>query len=201
MAGGDNAAPARREAAGAEGRGNYSRFVSEGVANEVVDVLPKLIEQESGGRHRTESGELVESPVGALGETQLMPETMIQPGYGVRPLVDFSGLPADVRSEISRRRAMRDALPDKDPGRTAHQNAINDLIRPYVEDIPTSEYVRFAADYLDAMLREFNGDMSKALAAYNAGPGRVGKAVEGSGGDWLSAMPEETINYVRTVGN
>lgn len=178
----------------------YTPFLSEDVRPEVNNILPRLIQQESGGRQRTESGELIESPVGALGKTQLMPETMIQPGYNVRPLVRFTDLPSDVRSEISRRRAMRDALPEDDPGRAAQQNAINDLIRPFVEDIPVSEYVRFAGDYLDAMLDEYGEDMNKALAAYNAGPGRVNKALSENQNNWLSLLPEETRNYVRNVG-
>lgn len=47
-----------------------------------------LVMQESGGRHRDERGELIESPAGALGITQVTPPTAASPGFGVRPLQD-----------------------------------------------------------------------------------------------------------------
>ena len=52
--------------------------------------------------------------------------------------------------------------------------------------------LRFGAQYLRAMLREFNGDYGLALAAYNAGPGAVKKA---------GGIPPfaETQNYVSTI--
>ena len=71
-------------------------------------------------------------------------------------------------------------------------------IRP-LQNESEEEYRRFGRDYLQAMYREFNGDMTKALAAYNAGPGAVQKAVAKSGADWLSTMPKETQDYVPGV--
>lgn len=61
------------------------------------------------------------------------------------------------------------------------------------------EYIRFGKDYLRAMLSEFGGDYRQALAAYNAGPGVVKKAVEKHGSNWLSKMPDETKKYVEKV--
>lgn len=61
------------------------------------------------------------------------------------------------------------------------------------------EYLRFGRDYLTAMLGEFDGDTQKALAAYNAGPGAVKKAVSSHGANWLSAMPGETQAYVPSI--
>lgn len=71
-------------------------------------------------------------------------------------------------------------------------------VRPLRDD-SEAEHRRFASEYLNAMLRVFNGDKEKALAAYNAGPGRVQQAVRKHGGDWLKNMPEETRNYVPSV--
>lgn len=116
-------------------------------------LLDAVIQQESGGRHRTGAGGLTTSLAGARGIAQIMPGTGRDPGFGVRPLQDDS----------------------------------------------EAEHRRFAADYLDAMLREFGGDKSKALAAYNAGHGRVKGAVRRHGDDWLRHMPAETRNYVPSV--
>jgi len=62
------------------------------------------------------------------------------------------------------------------------------------------EYLRFGRDYLQAMIKEFDGDQTKALAAYNAGPGTVIDAVRAKGTDWLSVMPQETKDYVSKIG-
>lgn len=53
--------------------------------------------------------------------------------------------------------------------------------------------------YLQAKISEFDGDVVKGLAAYNAGASRVMSAVGSRGTDWLSAMPEETQQYVKTI--
>jgi hypothetical protein len=46
-----------------------------------------------------------------------------------------------------------------------------------------------AARHMKQYLREYGGDWSKALTAYNAGPGAVGRA----------QLPAETRNYIRTI--
>jgi cell pole-organizing protein PopZ len=61
------------------------------------------------------------------------------------------------------------------------------------------EYLRFGREYLAAMMKEFDGDTQKALAAYNAGPGAVKNAVASHGANWLSAMPGETQAYVPSI--
>lgn len=73
-------------------------------------------------------------------------------------------------------------------------------VTPAKDDSP-EELARVGRDYLTAMLREY-GDVSKALAAYNAGPGAVDKAVdeaekEGNPSAWLSKLPAETRGYVK----
>lgn len=49
--------------------------------------------------------------------------------------------------------------------------------------------------YLKENLTRFNGDVGSALAAYNAGPGRVSKTSD------FSQLPQETRNYVPKVMN
>ena len=68
-------------------------------------------------------------------------------------------------------------------------------VKPAADDSP-EERARVGRDYLAAMVREYDGDVSKALAAYNWGPGNLDRAVKERGPDWLQAAPEETRSYV-----
>ena len=45
----------------------------------------------------------------------------------------------------------------------------------------------------------YGGDYSKALAAYNAGTGRLQSAINQCGASWLSCMPAQTQNYVAVI--
>jgi soluble lytic murein transglycosylase len=53
-------------------------------------------------------------------------------------------------------------------------------VKPAADDSP-EERARVGRDYLAAMVREYDGDVSKALAAYNWGPGNLDKAVKERG--------------------
>lgn len=73
-----------------------------------------------------------------------------------------------------------------------------------IQDNTEQEYRRFGRDYLKAMVKEFDGDYEKAVAAYNAGVGSVKKAItkaEGDKGDWKDYLPKrsETIPYLKKV--
>lgn len=72
-------------------------------------------------------------------------------------------------------------------------------VLPAQNDSP-EELARVGRDYILAMVREYQGDTKKALAAYNAGPGAVGQALmqarQRGTTDWLQFMPEETREYV-----
>jgi len=70
------------------------------------------------------------SPAGAVGRMQTMPDTLRDPGFGVRP---------------------------------ANSNS-------------DAELTRVGREYFAAMMRRYNGDVPRALAAYNAGPGTVDQA-------------------------
>lgn len=68
-------------------------------------------------------------------------------------------------------------------------------VRPAADNSP-AERARVGSDYLDAMLKKF-GSEDKAMAAYNAGPDTLSKAIaKGGPDDWLRHMPAETRKYV-----
>ena len=73
-------------------------------------------------------------------------------------------------------------------------------VAPAQDDSP-EELARVGRDYFGAMVRKYDGDLSFAWAAYNAGPPRVDAArkaavEEGNPGSWLERLPQETQNYV-----
>ena len=73
-----------------------------------------------------------------------------------------------------------------------------------LQDDSEEESLRFGRDYLSALVKDFNGDYRKAVAAYNAGPGNVKRAVrlsKKSGKDWTEHLPkkEETIPYMKKI--
>lgn len=53
--------------------------------------------------------------------------------------------------------------------------------------------------YMNDLLKMFNGDIRKALAAYNWGEGNVQKVVQKYGNDWDKRLPKETEGYLRKI--
>ena len=68
-------------------------------------------------------------------------------------------------------------------------------VKPAQDDSP-EERARVGRDYLAAMLAEYKGDVGKALAAYNWGPGNLDAAIKQHGDTWLQHAPAETQKYV-----
>ena len=64
-------------------------------------------------------------------------------------------------------------------------------------DNSSAENVRVGTEYLAAMLREFNGNTTHALAAYNWGPGKT-KAWIAKGANFAD-LPKETQDYIPKV--
>lgn len=60
--------------------------------------------------------------------------------------------------------------------------------------------VKLGRAYFHQLLKKFDGDIPKAVAAYNTGPGHVQQAVQAGGGNWISHLPfAETRNYVTSI--
>jgi soluble lytic murein transglycosylase-like protein len=56
-----------------------------------------------------------------------------------------------------------------------------------------------AARYMAQLDNSYGGNYAKALAAYNAGPSAVTRAVNRGGANWLAYMPLETQHYVHKI--
>lgn len=67
-------------------------------------------------------------------------------------------------------------------------------IDPLTDPSDPDDQLRFGAEYLSTMLDRYGGDVPRALAAYNWGPG---KADSWSGR--MSALPAETRDYIETI--
>lgn len=123
-----------------------------------------LTQQESGGRQVDKNGRVITSIKGALGASQLMPDTA---KYMAKKL----GIPFDLE-------------------RVKTDRQYNEML---------------GKAYLQEQLKDFNYDVSKALAAYNAGPGKV-REWEAAAEKWNKANPtqprtwQQAMNYKETIG-
>jgi soluble lytic murein transglycosylase-like protein len=65
-------------------------------------------------------------------------------------------------------------------------------VTPLRDRLDPVENLRFSAEYMSALLNKYDGDYRLALAAYNAGPGKV---------DQAGGVPgiEETQNYIAKI--
>jgi soluble lytic murein transglycosylase-like protein len=102
---------------------------------------------------------------------QIMPETAMDPGYGMPSVFDLSrelGFDPIYEDEPTARELLKD---------------------PEVNRV-------FGERYMRRMLERFGGDLNRALAAYNWGPGN---AIKWSGR--MEDLPKETREYIRRVLN
>lgn len=74
-------------------------------------------------------------------------------------------------------------------------------VRP-AQDQSAAEYNRVGQDYFNALLQRYGGNREMALAAYNAGPGRVDRNLAANQGQLnVSQLPAETQGYIPRVIN
>ena len=112
------------------------------------------------------------SPAGAVGLMQVKPATAMNPGFGVPNIFDFA----------------------KERGREVTDRDVVEAVRLLKDPVIGAEY---GQRYMDAMLARYNGNLEYALAAYNAGPGRIDAWME-KGAD-PDKLPKETREYIPKV--
>ena len=71
-------------------------------------------------------------------------------------------------------------------------------VSPITDPYDPAQAIPFAAAYLRGLYNTF-GTWSKALAAYNWGPGNVTRVTSGGNPDWLDHTPPETQDYVAVI--
>jgi hypothetical protein len=101
---------------------------------------------------------------------QVMPDTAMDPGYGLPDIFETAeelGFDAGSRDTNTAKQLLKD---------------------PRINEV-------FGKRYLNRLIRENDGDVRRALAAYNWGQGNVN--------DWdgdTSRLPDETQGYLRNIG-
>lgn len=181
--------------------GQVNSLVS-GLGEPSPALVDAMFTQESGQRHFDETGNLVQNESsGAFGIAQSMPITAWQPGYGADPIITPS---PEHQQQLEAWNSQRKALDPRSPEYRRITGQMHDLLMPYASQVTEEASRVFGQQYLAGMIRAFDGDVEKALAAYNAGPGNVQNAIaraNAEGGDWKDYLPrpEETLPYIRNV--
>jgi hypothetical protein len=139
------------------------------------ETYQRMIQAESGGRQFNAQGGVLTSPKGAMGVGQVMPATAMQPGYGVPNIFD-----------MAQQRGV--AVPSRDVAGAQALLGNEQLNR------------EFGQNYYNAMQQRFPQDPNAAVAAYNAGPGRVGQNMQANAGQLnRNQLPAETQAYLQQV--
>ena len=129
----------------------------------------RQLTQESGKRQNDSEGNTLESPKGALGISQSLVTTALDPGFKAKSIFDLAdeaGISYSTRDENS----ARALLGNRD---------LNEA---------------FGKGYMNAMLSRYDGNEEKALIAYNFGAGNADKY----NGD-RSTLPKETQDYLTNI--
>nr|WP_302055673.1 lytic transglycosylase domain-containing protein [Burkholderia multivorans] len=56
-----------------------------------------------------------------------------------------------------------------------------------------------AGRYMQFLMKKYGGDIRKALAAYNWGPGNLDKDIAKNGAQWEQGLPAETRKYIASI--
>jgi soluble lytic murein transglycosylase-like protein len=112
------------------------------------------------------------SDMGAVGLMQVLRSTAMKPGFSLPNIFDFAeakGIPVGPRNEITATTLLKDPKVGAEYGQA----------------------------YMTAMLKRYNNDPVKSLAAYNMGPNAADKWIA-DGAD-MDKLPEETRKYIPAV--
>ena len=71
--------------------------------------------------------------------------------------------------------------------------------RRHISAFDPEDAIHFQADFMGWLIGMFKGNVRQAVAAYNAGPGRVTRLIQEKGTQWEKALPDETIDYLRKI--
>ena len=66
-----------------------------------------------------------------------------------------------------------------------------------VDPLNPAAALAYGANYLKQNMARYGGDLAKGVAAYNAGPGNIDKAVQAGGANWQNFIPAETKKYLQ----
>lgn len=134
------------------------------------DRLNNLISgAESGNMQWKKDGSIVTSPKGAIGRWQVMPDT----GPEAAKLAGLEWNPELFNQKMTG--------------------------NPVIDGKASQYNEALGKAYFQEQLQVNNGDQVKALAAYNAGPGALKKAIAEGGDNWLSMLSTETQEYVGDI--
>ena len=167
----------------------------------------------------------LDAQIGTLAGQRVMRDAMptLVPTDGVR-LTNLAGAPGDVeglkqfvmQQESGGRRFGKDGKLLEGPNVPGQGTAKGEMqvmdatnkapgfgVAPARDNSP-EERARVGGEYLGAMLKKYQGSVPQALAAYNAGPGRVDEAMReankaGTPNQWLAFLPKETQQYVANI--
>lgn len=70
---------------------------------------------------------------------------------------------------------------------------------PTVDPLDPEAALKYAAQHMQDLMFRYDGNVRKALAAYNAGATAVDRGIALKGDDWLSSMPHETQLYIEKI--
>lgn len=139
--------------------------------------VPEVTEELADVVQHVESGDkwdVINETSGAVGLMQVIPRFAHKPGYGARGVFEIAESLGYDTSDIPR---------------TTEGN-IQLLLKPDVNRI-------YGEEYLEAMYRRYNGDLTTALIAYNKGPGYANEWLA-EGANWEKLNPE-TQNYLNKI--
>ena len=129
----------------------------------------RVLQQESGNRQTDSYGRVLRSTAGAIGISQVMPSTAMDPGYGVLSIFDMARQ-NNIRVEKESRQEAERLL------------GIQELNE------------QFGRAYFDMLAQRYEGDPVRQLIAYNAGI-RVADRYN----DNPTTLPRETQGYIANI--